>query len=242
MAWRWYVPRALGEETATSVRPPPRPPGSRARGALVVVAAALLTGLGACGDDAPRQDADEPDEDFPVELVSAKFPAEQRLAETTELTLEVENPGPEDVPNLVVTVRTGDGQGAGPFMVRSEQPGLSSPSRPAWVLENGFPKLVPPGADELDSLPRGGASAARTDTFAFGPLAAGESAELVWQVTPVEAGEYAVSYRIDAGLNGRARAVDASGEPVEGEFEVTITDEVPRVEVDGAGNVVIEGD
>lgn len=241
MAQRWYVPGALGEETATSARPPRRPPGSRLRVASIVAAAALLAGLGACGDDAPRQDAGEPDEDFEVEVLAASFPAEQRLAETTELTLEVENPGTEDVPNLVVTVRTDDGDASGPFSVHSDQAGLSNPSRPAWILENGFPKRLPPGDQDLDSIPGGGAGAARTETFAFGPLAAGEGAELVWQVTPVQAGEYTVDYRVAAGLSGRAQAVDPAGGPVEGEFEVEISAKVPRLEVDDAGDVV-EGD
>jgi hypothetical protein len=221
----WYVPRALGEETATSVRPPRRLPGERARAVWLAVAAALLSGLSACGDDAPRQDAGEPEAEFPVEVVSAKFPAEQRLAEATELALELENPGSEAVPNLVVTVQTGSGDAAGPFSVRSEQPGLSGPSRPAWILENGFPKAVRPGEQDLDALPGGGSGAGRTTTFAFGAL---------------EPGEYTVAYEVAAGLGGKATAVSEGGDPVDGEFEVTISDEVPRIEVDGSGNVVIE--
>ena len=236
----WYVPGALGEETATSVRPPRRLPGARARAVGLAVAAALLSGLSACGDDAPRQDADEPEAEFPVEVVSAKFPAEQRLAEATELALEVENPGSEAIPNLAVTVQTGTGEAAGPFSVRSEQPGLSSPSRPAWILENGFPKAVRPGEQDVDALPGGGSGAGRTRTFAFGALEPGERTELVWRVTPVEAGEYTVAYEVAAGLGGKATAVSEGGGPVDGEFEVTISDEVPRIEVDGSGNVVIE--
>ena len=236
---RWYVPGALGEETATSARPPRRPPGAKARAASLALAAALLAGLSACGDDAPRQDADEPSAEFPVEVVSAEFPAEQRLAEATELALEVENRGSDPIPNLAVTIRTGPGEaGAGPFAVRSEQPGLSSPSRPAWILENGFPKAAPPGERDLDAVP-GGAGAARTSTFAFGALEPDEPTELVWKVTPVEAGEYTVAYEVAAGLGGKAVAVGEDGGAVEGEFEVTISDQVPRIEVDGSGNVVI---
>jgi hypothetical protein len=214
------------------------------RAAPLAAAAALLVALSACGDDAARQDAAEPSEDFPVEVVSARFPAEQQLAEATDLALELRNPGSDPIPNLVVTIRTADGAGAGagPFSVRSEQPELSSPSRPAWILENGFPKAVEPGERELDALPGGGTSAARTNSFAFGSLEPGASTELVWQVTPVVAGRYSVAYEVAAGLNGSAEAVSEDGGPVDGEFDVTISDRVPRIEVTGSGEVVIQGD
>lgn len=236
---RWYVPGAVGEETATSVRPPPGLSGARLRAASLAAAGALLTGLVACGDDAPRQDAAEPSGEFAVELVSARFPAKQRLAEETDLALELRNPGSDPVPNLVVTVRTGNGEGTGPFSLRSEQPGLSSPSRPAWILENGYPKAAAPGERGLDALP-GGTSAARTNTFAFGPLESGESTELVWRVTPIEPGEYTVAYEVAASLNGKAKAVSEGGDPVGGRFDVTISEQVPRIEVTGAGDVVIQ--
>ena len=62
-------------------------------------------------------------------------------------------------------------------------------------------------------------------------------------MTPVKAGTYTVHYEIAAGLDGKAKAVTADGEgPVEGEFVVTISSKPPRASVDGAGNVVIEGE
>ncbi len=209
-----------------------------------MVFALLAAAIAGCGDDAERQDVDEPEGEFPVEVVSAKFPTEQRLAETSDLRLEIENSGNETIPDLAVTINTGDETASGPFSVRSDQPGLSDPNRPVWILEEGYPKLVTAKVDEknLDDAPTAGAAAAQTNTFSFGSVPAGEIKDIVWRVTPVEAGTYTVHYELAAGLGGKAKAVTNDGSPVEGEFVVTITDEPPKARVDDSGQVVIEGD
>ncbi len=209
--------------------------------AALAVVVVLSVSLAACGGDKPRQDANEPDADFPIAVTTAKFPTEQRLAQSSNLELEIENTGSEDVPDLAVTIFTGDIKAGGPFSVRSEQPGLADPNRPVWILENGFPKILEDGEDESDlaDAPTAGAAAAQTDTFAFGPLAAGETRRIFWNVTPVEPGTYTVHYELAAGLNGLARAVTDDGSPVKGEFVVTITDKPPQARVDDAGNVEI---
>ena len=198
----------------------------------------LSFAIAACGSQ-PRQDANEPDADFPVAVTTAKFPTEQRLAETSNLELEVENTGSDEVPNLAVTVYTGDIKAGAPFSIRSDQPGLADPNRPVWVLEFGFPKVLGDGQDESDlpDAPTAGAEAAQTDTYAFGPLPAGETKRIFWQVTPVQAGTYTVHYELAAGLNGKAQAVTDDGSQVKGEFVVTISDKPPRARVDAAGNV-----
>jgi hypothetical protein len=203
-------------------------------------ALALAGSVSACGDDAERQDANEPAGEFPVEVVSAKFPTEQRLAQTSDLELEIENTGSDGVPDLAVTMFTGDQPASGPFAVRSDQPGLADPNRPVWVLEPGYPKLTTPAVKDLDAEPPGGAEAAQTNTFSFGPLASGDSLDIVWRLTPVQAGTYTVHYELAAGLNGKAKAVTDDGSPVEGEFVVTITDKPPRARVNDAGQVEIE--
>ena len=210
----------------------------------VTVASAII--LGACGSSDP-QDANEPTGDYEVEITNSKFPTEQRLAETSNLVIGVENTGSETVPELAFTVFT-DGSGAGEaggavdgtadgsFNVRSDQPGLENPNRPVWVLENKFPRFVgePP--------PQGlsGGFRVQTNTFGFGPLQPGETKEVVWRLTPVQAGTYTLSYIVAAGLDGNAKAVTSSGEDVKGEFIVEITDQPPRARVNNQGKVVIE--
>jgi hypothetical protein len=215
------------------------PRGVRARVVWLAAIAALASGFSACGDDAERQDANEPAGEFPVEVVAAKFPTEQRLAETSDLELEIENAGSDDVPDLAVTIFTGDEPSSGSFSVRSDQPGLADPNRPVWILEDGYPKLVTPEVKDLDEAPPGGAEAAQTNTFSFGALPPGESKDIVWRLTPVEAGTYTVHYELAAGLTGKAKAVTKDGSPVEGEFVVTITDKPPQARVNDAGEVEI---
>ena len=239
---RWYVARPVGEETATSAGPPRELRRARARVASITAIALLVSGFSACGGDKPRQDADEPSGDFPVDVVAAKFPNDQRLAQTSDLELEIENSGSDAVPDLAVTINTGDQLASGPFSVRSDQPGLADPNRPVWILEENYPKVVPAGADrkDLDSAPTAGAEAAQTNTFSFGPLASGESKDIVWRLTPVIAGTYTIHYELAAGLGGKAKAVTADGGPVEGEFVVTITDKPPTARVNDNGDVVIQ--
>lgn len=204
--------------------------------------AGLAVAVSACGSK-PRQDADEPSANFPVAVNAARFPPDQRLADTTDLRLEIENTGDKQVPNLAVTIYSGDTIGGGSFSARSDQPGLSDPNRPIWILESGFPKLASPGEGTaaLDAAPTAGANAAQTDTFAFGPLDGGETKDIVWRLTPVMAGTYTVHYELAAGLTGKAKAVTEDGSQVKGEFVVTISDKAPRATVDGSGNVVIQG-
>ena len=213
------------------------------RALAAVVIAALSIAVSACGDDKERQDANEPSGDFPVAVNAAKFPTDQRLAQTSDLRLEIENTGQEQVPNLAVTIWTGDEKGGGPFTVRSEQPGLADPNRPVWILEDGFPKLAESKDEsvaDLDAAPSAGADVAQTDTFGFGPLEPGDSKDIVWRVTPVQAGTYTLHYELAAGLTGKAKAVAEDGSPVEGEFVVTITDKPARATVGDNGQVEIQ--
>jgi len=236
-------PRALGER-GKSARPS-RLQGAPARIAIALALCGTVGTLVACGGGSgERQDADEPEGEFPVEVTAAKFPTRQRLAETSDLELAVENIGDEQLPDLAVTICIDSCEADGAFSLRSEQAGLSVPSRPVWILENDYPKLSGPGtsARELDDEPTAGADAAQTNTFSFGSMAPGDELSAVWRVTPVRGGTFTVNYEIAAGLAGKAKAVTADGSPVEGSFVVTVATKPPQATVDRDGDIVIENE
>jgi hypothetical protein len=196
--------------------------------------------ISGCGGSEPRQDENEVEADYPVEVTVAEFPPKQRLAETTDLELGFENTGDEDIPDLVVTIYTGDEKADGSFNIRSEQEGLADPNRPVWILENDYPKILEPGVtpENLDDAPTAGAETAATNTYSFGELPVGETIRTVFRVTPVVGGTYTVHYEVAAGLDGKAKAVTDTGERVEGEFVATISTKPPPAAVDEQGNVV----
>jgi hypothetical protein len=122
-------------------------------------------------------------------------------------------------------------QANGSFSVRSEQEGLAIPSRPVWILEHNYPKL----AGETQSA---GGEVAQTNTFSFDELEPGETREIVWKLTPVQAGAYVIDYRVAAGLQGKAIAENTDGSVPEGQFVVVITDVPPQTRVTESGKVV----
>jgi hypothetical protein len=188
----------------------------------------------ACGGDKERQDEQEPAGKYPVEIVSASFPPRQRLAETSFLRLGVRNAGQRELPTLAITVSIAGEEGEAalqPFSVRDPQPGLAIPDRPVWILESEYPQLAGTSEDA-------GAQTANEKTFDFGVLKPGQTTEVVWKVTPVRPGSYTLTYRVDAGLHGKAIAVTDDGSPPAGSFSVTITDVPPQTRVNDAGQVV----
>ena len=119
--------RALN--TAAAERPRARPSGwyvrhfvrarSTHRRAIAVMAAVAVAG---CGGGA-RQDENEPDGKFEVEVAKATFPEKQKLGQSADLAITVRNTGSETVPNLAVTVNG--------FSSRSEEAGPRRPEPPA---------------------------------------------------------------------------------------------------------------
>lgn len=178
-----------------------------ARVAACLAPVALLTA--GCGGGT-RQDADEPSGTYRVEVVNASFPQKQSLAESAELRLQVRNAGDRAVPDLAVTVDA--------FSADAQQQGLADASRPVWIVDEG---------------PSGGNTAYR-DTWAVGPLAAGATRTLTWRVTAVAPGRHSVSYRVAAGLNGKARAQAAGGRAPEGSFTVAVSNRPAQAHVDPA--------
>jgi hypothetical protein len=155
--------------------------------------AALTLALAACG--AEKQDENEPEGEFKVDIVSASFPGRQHLADEATLRLRIQNKDAREIPTLAVTV---DG-----FGQRRDGAELADPERPVWLLNEGPPN----------------STSALTNTWTVGPVPAGETRTLNWKVTAVRAGTYSLRYRVSAGLDGKAVAVsfDGSG-PAKGSF------------------------
>ena len=190
-----------------------------------------VAALAGCGGG-ERQDEDEPEGDFAVEVVEASFPEEQKLAKSSNLVLTVRNAGNRTVPNIAVTV---DG-----FNVRRSNPELADPERPQFVM-NGVPREIGGFPEAKDASPLG-CDTAYVNTWACGPLAEGRQRTFRWSVTAVKAGDFEINWRVAAGLDGKAKAVGAGGgEAPAGSFSGTVSDEAPEVRVADDGKTVVEG-
>ena len=136
--------------------------GSHLRRRSWSTAAAIATVLLASGCGSPRQDADEPKGSYQLEVADAKFPASQSIAQSATMSIRVRNADTKAAPNVAVTVETDPGKpgdGTAAFGQRKDDPRLSDPERPIWVVDTG---------------PAGGDSAA-TNTWALGRLKAGQT-------------------------------------------------------------------
>jgi hypothetical protein len=187
----------------------------------LALAAALLVAAG-CGG-APRQDEDEPEGSYRLEVADATFPASQSIAERSTLSIEVRNVDSKAAPNVAVTVETDPakrGEGTVAFGQRINDGRLADSARPVWIIDAG---------------PQGGDTAA-TNTWALGRLEAGQSKTFKWRVTAVQPGSYTIKYRVAPGLDGRARI--AGDGRTSGSFRVSISDDPVPARVDDGGNVV----
>ena len=223
----WYVPAALRgtRRNARYVR-------LRVAGCLALVLA-LGTGLSACGGGS--SDANQTAGVYRAQVVTAKFPTSQLLAQTSLLRIGVRNTGDKTIPNLTVTVSIGGAAGrtsALPFTIHDPQPGLAQPDRPVWVLAQSYPRLAGSGRSS-------GATTSNPKTFTFGPLKPGATTEAVWKLVAAKAGDYALLYAIDAGLGGAAKAETAAGTQPGGSFAVHIEGKPPNTIVNGKGQVII---
>ena len=181
-----------------------------------VLLAGALAGLAGCGGG-ERQDADEPRGTWRVAVVEARFPERQRLAQTERMTIRVRNEAERTIPNLAVTVEG--------FSGRETQAGLADPTRPVWIV---------------DRPPSGGTTAYR-DTWALGAVPPGGEREFTWRVTPVVAGRREVTFRVAAGLDGRAVARTGDGEVPAGRFVVRVSREPADSRVDPETGRVVRG-
>jgi hypothetical protein len=202
-------------------------------GASVVAVAATLS-LAACGSSESSSDSNEAAGKYPVKIVTAEFPAKQRLGETTLLRLGVRNTGHKTLPSLTVTISVGGKEGRDstlPFGYRDPAPGLAQPDRPVWVLSARYPKAN--GSTET-----AGAETSSPKTFAFGPLKPGKTTEAIWKLNAVKSGKYDLFYEVGAGLSGAGKAQTAPGTEAGGSFAAEITEVPPETEVKDNGEVV----
>ena len=192
---------------------------------------AAVTALAGCGGG-ERQDEDEPEGEFAVEVVNASFPEQQKLAKSSNLEITVRNAGRETIPNIAVTV---DG-----FNFRKDDPDLADPERPQFVI-NGKPAEIGGFPEAKDASPLG-CDTAYVNTWACGPLRAGRERTFRWSVTAIEAGDFNIRWRVAAGLDGKAKAVGpGTGEAPRGSFSGTVSDEAPEVRVADDGKTVVSG-
>ena len=195
-----------------------------------VVFVCLLAFAGCGGGQ--RQDENEPEGDFPVEVVRATFPEQQKLAMSSDMTVTVRNAGEETIPNIAVTV---DG-----FDKRKTDPDLADQSRPVFAL-NGVQIEIAGFPEAKDASPRG-CDTAYVNTWACGPLKPDDQRTFRWSVTAVQAGDFKIDWRVAAGLDGKAKAVAAGGGPApRGQFSGTISDVAPDVRVADDGKTIVSG-
>ena len=176
----------------------------------------VVLGAAACGGGA-SQSADEPSGTYRVAIVRSSFPARQHVAAPTRLVIDVRNTGRKTVPDVAVTVDA--------FSSRSERTDLADPQRPVWIVDR----------------PPEGSTTAYTDTWALGPLAAGETKRFVWRLTPVQPGTHRLEYRVAAGLTGQAKAVLAGDRVPEREMTVRISTRPASARVDPETGAVVRG-
>jgi hypothetical protein len=196
--------------------------------ALTLAGALALAGCGG----AERQDEDEPEGEFAVDVVRASFPEQQKLAKSSDLVITVRNAGDETIPNIAVTVNG--------FSYRKADPELADAERPQFVI-NGRAADIGGFPDSKEAAPLG-CDTAYVNTWACGPLREDREKTFRWSVTAVRAGDYDIRWRVAAGLDGKAKAVgEGGGEAPRGSFTGTVSDEAPEVRVADDGETVIEG-
>ena len=199
-----------------------------ARGAVVLAGLIAATGCGG----GERQDADEPEGEFPVQVLNASFPERQKLAQSSSLVITVRNAGTETIPNIALTV---DG-----FNYRRDDPDLADRERPRFAV-NGVPVEIAGFPEAKDATPRG-CDTAYVNTWACGPLRPDAQTTFRWSVTAVRAGPFKVDWRVAAGLDGKANAVSAGGGPApSGSFAGSVSSKAPQTRIGEDGRTVVSG-
>jgi hypothetical protein len=195
------------------------------------VASLCLLAVAGCGGG-ERQDENEPEGNFPVEVVEAKFPENQKLAKSSDLVVTLRNAGRETIPNIAMTVAGLDRKATAADVADS--------NRPVFAL-NGVQVEIAGFPEAKDASPRG-CDTAYVNTWACGPLKPNESKTFRWSVTAVHAGDFKIDWKAAAGLDGKAKAVaPGGGTAPRGSFSGTISDAAPEVRVADDGKTIVSG-
>jgi hypothetical protein len=225
--------------------------GWRLRSCGMIAALAAGAAMSGCGSGA-RQDASEPNGNFLL-AASAHWTTSQHLSQHTQLVITATNTGTKTVPDVAVTITDVAGGAEAPaFQKLLHMPGLASQARPVWVVDQApdpasvsrtCPQNFNPGTYTGSNYSTcsggpGGAVTAYTNTWALGQLAPGKSVTFNWHVTAVQSGTYVVNWRVAAGLNGKAKAVSASGNAPHGSFTVNVATAPQQAYVNNGGQVV----
>jgi hypothetical protein len=184
-----------------------------------------------------RQDNDEPKGNFPVAVEEAEFPLQQELAETSTMRVVVRNAGDQRIPNINVTVQCPGSKGGqnGSFDRQIAGQAQADKNRPNFVVDQIPGSARPASRQQLDPLER---SSAYVNTYTLGPLGANRTATFEWKVTAVRAGDFRLCYRVNAGLDGKAKAVPSSGSlPIVQEWQGNISNAAPKTGVSDDGTV-----
>jgi hypothetical protein len=179
----------------------------------------LALAVAGCGGS--EGDADAANGSYQV-AAAASFPAHQGLAQESTMQVAVENRGDRTIPNVSVTLENGDqGTQSAAFATLTDQPGVATRSRPAWIVDRG---------------PRGG-QLASANTWSLGALEPGRRALFTWNVTAIRQGDYRVRWRVAPGFDDDASAVKADGRPAGGVVDVVVTGRPGQARVVGDGRV-----
>ena len=194
------------------------------------MSAAALAALAGCGGG-ERQDENEPEGDFKVEVVKASFPSDQKLAKRSELVIVVRNADTKQIPNIAVTMNGLD--------YRKDDPELADQRRPQFVVNGKFKKFG--NIEDAQAITPGGVeNPTYVNTWSLGPLEPGESKEFKWDVTAVVAGPTSSTTRWPRAWTARRGRSTPTATPRRACSAGTVSDEAPQTKIAADGKTIVD--